>query len=45
MIYILCIKGGLKIMCVFVIIILIFLSVISWDVFFKDKSDEKNIME
>lgn len=45
MIHILCTKGGLKIMLAFVIITLTFLSVISWDAFFKDKSDEKNTTE
>lgn len=45
MIHILCTKGGLKIMRAFVIITLTFLSVISWDAFFKDKNDEKNTTE
>ncbi|ACK95574.1 hypothetical protein bthur0013_46060 [Bacillus thuringiensis IBL 200] len=45
MIHILCTKGGLKLMRAFVIIALTFLSVISWDAFFKDKSDEKNTTE
>ncbi len=39
MIHILCTKGGLKLMRAFIIIALTFLSVISWDTFFKDKKD------
>ncbi len=40
-----CTKGGLKFMRAFVIIALTFLSVISWDAFFKEKSDGKNTTE
>lgn len=45
MIHILCTKGGLKLMRAFIIIALTFLSVISWDAFFKDKSEEKDTTE
>ncbi len=45
MIHILCTKGGLTLMRAFVIIALTFLSVISWDAFLKDKSDDKNTTE
>lgn len=45
MIHILCTKGDLKLMRAFIIIALTFLSVISWDAFFKDKSDENNTIE
>ena len=45
MIHILCTKGGLKFMRAFVIIALTFLSVISWDAFFKDKGDQKDTTE
>ncbi|MDM5429922.1 hypothetical protein [Bacillus mycoides] len=37
--------AGLKLMRAFIIIALTFLSIISWDAFFKDKSDENNTIE
>lgn len=38
-------KRRFKLMHAFIIIALTFLSVISWDAFFKDKSDDKNTTE